>query len=207
MDEYGWTSSSQPESCDYLAPQIIKILRELAVRRICDIGAGNGSLAASLDAAGFYAAGVEPDSRGVEICRRNCPSTNFYNLGVEDDPSIVLLGEKGPFDAVVSTEVVEHLFSPHLLPAFARQVLRQHGYMVLSTPYHGYFKNAAISILGKWDGHHDPLWAGGHIKFWSRRTLTKLLETNGFTVIGFRGVGRLPWLWKSMILVAKMSGS
>jgi hypothetical protein len=97
----------------------------------------------------------------------------------------------------VSTEVVEHLFSPHLLPNFAWQLLSEGGYLVISTPYHGYIKNLALSVSDKWDSHHTPLWNGGHIKFWSRKTLTQLLEDNGFKVIGSSGVGRIPYLWKT----------
>lgn len=74
---------------------------------------------------------------------------------------------------------------------------------MISTPYHGYLKNLALSVFNKWDKHHTPLWHGGHVKFWSRKTLTQLLEANGFKVTEFHGAGRLPWLWKSMILVAK----
>jgi hypothetical protein len=54
-----------------------------------------------------------------------------------------------------------------------------------------------------WDHHHSPLWRGGHIKFWSEKTLTQLLSRNGFKVIGFYGVGRVPYLLKSMILVSQ----
>ena len=74
---------------------------------------------------------------------------------------------------------------------------------MISTPYHGYLKNLALSILDKWDKHHTVLWHGGHIKFWSRKTLTLLLQENGFNVIAFHGIGRLPYLLKSMILVAR----
>jgi hypothetical protein len=70
------------------------------------------------------------------------------------------------------------------------------------TPYHGYLKNLALSVFDKWDFHHTPLWHGGHIKFWSKRTLTQLLTDSGFDVVEFHGVGRLPYLWKSMVLVA-----
>lgn len=108
-----------------------------------------------------------------------------------------------PFDAVVSTEVIEHLFAPHLLPMYARDCLREGGYLILSTPYHGYLKDLALSISDNWDSHHTPLWHGGHIKFWSRATLTQLLSEHGFRVLGFSGVGRLPYLWKSMVLIAK----
>jgi 2-polyprenyl-6-hydroxyphenyl methylase/3-demethylubiquinone-9 3-methyltransferase len=77
------------------------------------------------------------------------------------------------------------------------------GYLIVSTPYHGYLKNLALSLFGAWDGHHTALWHGGHIKFWSRRSLTTLLAQNGFEVVTFTGVGRLPFLWKCMILVAR----
>lgn len=203
VDQYGWQSSTGPESCGYITPEVLRILKRLKVSRVCDLGAGNGALAGALRDAGFSAAGVEYDKQGVEIARQNFPDVNFYNLGVQDDPAPVLAGEGEAFDAVVSTEVIEHLFSPHLLPVFARQILQREGYLVISTPYHGYLKNLALSVFNKWDKHHTPLWHGGHIKFWSRKTLTHLLEANGFRVTEFHGAGRLPWLWKSMILVAR----
>lgn len=61
----------------------------------------------------------------------------------------------------------------------------------------------ALSLVNKWDTHHLPNWHGGHIKFWTRRTLTQMLEKAGFSVTGFVGVGRVPYLWKSMILIAR----
>ena len=72
-----------------------------------------------------------------------------------------------------------------------------------STPYHGYLKNLMLSLFDHWDFHHTVLWEGGHIKFWSRKTLGRLLEQNGFKVLSFQGVGRMPFIWKSMIIVAQ----
>lgn len=203
VDQYGWQTSAEPESGGYITPEVLRILKRLKVGRVCDIGSGNGALAGALRDAGLQAVGVEYDKQGVEVARQHFPGINFYNLGVQDDPAPVMAAEGQAFDAVVSTEVVEHLFSPHLLPAFARQIVAGGGYLVISTPYHGYLKNLALSVFNKWDKHHTPLWHGGHVKFWSRKTLTQLLEANGFRVTEFHGAGRLPWLWKSMILVAK----
>jgi hypothetical protein len=45
----------------------------------------------------------------------------------------------------------------------------------------------------------------GHIKFWSRKTISQLLNENGFRVVRFIGAGRLPLVWKSMIVVAQKS--
>jgi 2-polyprenyl-3-methyl-5-hydroxy-6-metoxy-1,4-benzoquinol methylase len=199
---YGWTSSLAPHSCAYLAPQVVAVLSKLKVRRVLDLGAGNGHLAGMMAAAGCEVVGAEHDREGVRIAAENHPSISFHHYGVEDDPRR-LLEIEAPFEAVVSTEVVEHLFSPRLLVSYARAVLRESGYLIVSTPYHGYLKNLALSMVDKWDDHHTALWEGGHIKFWSRATLTRLLQDGGFEVIEFQGIGRLPWLWKSMLVVAR----
>jgi 2-polyprenyl-6-hydroxyphenyl methylase/3-demethylubiquinone-9 3-methyltransferase len=77
----------------------------------------------------------------------------------------------------------------------------------LSTPYHGYLKNLALALCDRWDHHHTALWHGGHIKFFSRATIGRLLSDNGFEVQGFRGVGRVPYLWKSMVVVGRLRGN
>ena len=49
-------------------------------------------------------AGAEYDKQGVDIARQDFPDVHFYNLGVQDDPSIVLAAEGDAFDAVDSGE-------------------------------------------------------------------------------------------------------
>lgn len=208
VDQYGWETAQVPHSCQVLAPCVLRILERLSVNRsigqlrILDLGAGNGALCHVLASRGYDVVGVEYDEGGIATARSAYPGLPFYRFGVQDDPSALLESER-PFDAAVSTEVVEHLFSPHLLPRYASGVLNSGGYLIISTPYHGYVKNLALSLLNAWDRHHAPLWHGGHIKFWSRKTLSALLEDNGFDVLAFHGVGRMPFLWKSMILVAR----
>jgi len=202
VKDYGWESAERPNSCGYLAPQILHTLKDLDVIRVLDLGCGNGSLCAELSSNGYQCAGVEIDSGGVEIAKSNYPAISFYNYGVQDDPA-ELLAQEEPFDVVVSTEVVEHLYSPHQLPIYAARVLKDDGYLLVTTPYHGFIKNLLLSLFNHWDRHHTAMWHGGHIKFWSRNTLTQLLEENGFAVVSFSGLGRVPYLWKSMVLVAK----
>lgn len=203
VDDYGWNSIESACSGGYVTPKILTILEYLKTRRVCDLGSGNGALAAVLHEAGYDVCGVENDLKGVELSRKQHPDINFYHLGVQDNPQSILDEEKQVFDVVVSTEVIEHLYSPHLLPIFARGLLSAGGHLVVSTPYHGYLKNLMLSVFNRWDHHHTALWHGGHIKFWSRTTLTQIIEENGFKAIGFYGAGRLPWLWKSMIIVAQ----
>ena len=77
------------------------------------------------------------------------------------------------------------------------------GGVIVSTPYHGYLKNLAMAVTGKMDAHFTALWDHGHIKFWSVRTLTILLEEAGFRDLRFLRVGRIPPLAKSMIAIAR----
>jgi len=201
VSNYGWDNSAGPNSSSYITPKILEILKFLKVKRVADIGSGNGSLCGVLNKEGFEVVGIERDAQGFDISNKSYPNISFYNLGIEENPSQIL-NQEDSFDAVVSTEVIEHLYSPHLLPIFSQQLLKKNGYLIVSTPYHGYLKNLALSLLNKWDAHHTPLWHGGHIKFWSKNTLSTLFEGHGFRLISFYGVGRLPFLWKSMILVA-----
>jgi 2-polyprenyl-3-methyl-5-hydroxy-6-metoxy-1,4-benzoquinol methylase len=199
---YGWGSAAPPHSCAYLVPVVISALRNLGVRRVLDVGAGNGALCGALSLAGFEVVGLEADEEGVAVARRTHPGVVFHRASIDEDLSAALARE-APFDAVVSTEVIEHLYAPQRLPAVAARALAPRGYLVISTPYHGYLKNLALSLADKWDHHHTALWQGGHIKFFSRRTLTALVEGQGFDVVGFRGIGRLPFLWKTMLLTAR----
>jgi 2-polyprenyl-6-hydroxyphenyl methylase/3-demethylubiquinone-9 3-methyltransferase len=197
---YGWIDTAPPCSCAYLIEPVVRLCRDYSMRRILDIGCGNGSLAADLTAAGFDVTGCDDDLGGIEIARRSVPAARFEAVGVYDDPAALGAAD---FDAVVSTEVIEHLFRPAALPKFAAAVLKPGGHLILTTPYHGYLKNLALSLANGWDRHFSALWDGGHIKFWSPATITQLLVRERFDVVRIGGAGRIPWFWKSMIVVAR----
>lgn len=169
--------------------------------RILDAGCGNGYLAGVLLDEGFEVIGVDASAQGIAIARASHPKGHFECASLYDElgPTI------GECDAVVSTEVIEHLYDPRRFINGLRRLTRPGGLVILSTPYHGYVKNLALAILGRFDRHFTSLWDGGHIKFWSRRTLKRLLAENGFEVVDFGGCGRLPYLWKSMVMVARKS--
>lgn len=75
------------------------------------------------------------------------PCVLFYELGVDSDPALDTPTE-GLFVAVISAEVIEHLYAPHLLPQFAWQYLMPGWLLILTAPYHGYLKNLVLSLAG-----------------------------------------------------------
>jgi 2-polyprenyl-3-methyl-5-hydroxy-6-metoxy-1,4-benzoquinol methylase len=115
-----------------------------------------------------------------------------------------LAAEFGCFPFVLSLEVVEHVYFPHRWAACLRALTEPGGLAIVSTPYHGYWKNLALSLVpGAWDRHRHPLRDHGLIKFWSARSLRELLIKSGFQEVSFTRVGRLPALAKSIVAVAE----
>ena len=127
------------------------------------------------------------------------PNLNLHEGSAYDE----LFHKYGQFPVAISLEVVEHVYSPRHFASTLFSLIEPGGTAIISTPYHGYFKNLAMALTGKMDAHFTALWDHGHIKFWSIKTLTVLLEEAGFINIQFEKVGRLPMLEKSMIAIAK----
>ena len=203
MDPYGWNEAA-PHTDAYINGKIVDLIAGLSPQRVCDVGCGNGVLLAQINQkVSASLCGVEQDAIGAGLATARCPSAEIHNLSIEDGPGQAL--PPGSFDVVVSTEVIEHLFRPESLITFSHDILCDGGHLILSTHYHGYLKNLAFALAGGWDKHFSVDWNCCHIKFFSRRTLSSLLESNGFEVVGFYGVGRMPYLWKSMLMVARKS--
>jgi len=203
-NDFGFENANESHSHAYLLKPLIHLLGNSEDKTILDLGCGNGSLTRSLIGNGYNVYGTDASAKGIKLAQDLYPD-RFALQNLESDLlPIKLQGVK--FTTVISTEVIEHLYHPRKLIRFAKDVLINNGGgdLIISTPYHGYLKNLTISLAGKWDTHMPPEWDGGHIKMWSKATLTALLESEGFTVTHFKGCGRLPLLWKSMMLKASI---
>jgi 2-polyprenyl-3-methyl-5-hydroxy-6-metoxy-1,4-benzoquinol methylase len=200
--DYGYTNNEPSHTFFYLHDALLTMLNKDANRCILDLGCGNGHLVSYLVKQGYDAYGTDASENGIAIAKKEYPG-RFFLQDLSTDKLPVEL-QKLKFDTIVSTEVIEHLYNPDGFIEFCKNVLQKHGELIISTPYHGYWKNLLLAILDKWDSHHDPTWHGGHIKFWSKKTLSKLLTDKGFTVTEFKGCGRAPYFWKSMIIKARL---
>lgn len=190
-------------SNDYLWPALLAAIdsRTWQERRAFDLGCGNGAIAARLAELGWDVTAVDPSESGIQYAKLASPKIKAEIASAYDD----LSSRYGKFPLVISLEVIEHCFEPR---AFARtfvSLIEPGGLGLLSTPYHGYWKNLALALSGKMDTHFGPLWDNGHIKFFSISTLDQLLREVGAKIIGFERVGRWPRaLAKSMIAVVSI---
>jgi len=164
--------------------------------RVLDLGCGNGSLSNLIAQQGHEVVGAEESESGIKAARLSFPTGNFIHASIYDLPYSEL---ENSFDIVISIEVIEHLLYPKELLRAAKNCLKSNGSLILSTPYHGYLKNLILALSGKMDQHFTTLWDGGHIKFFSTKTMTALLQSEGYINIDFKFAGRLPYLWKPML--------
>lgn len=198
QDEYHYQDSKLNQSHSYLLPIVLKLLADRAQGkplRVIDLGCGNGAIATAIAGLGHEVVGVDASESGISYAQAHGSSAVFHLGSVYDDLSSRL----GKFDVVVSLEVIEHVMEPRRFVATLSDLLAPDAVAIVSTPYHGYIKNLTIALLDRFDSHVDPLWDHGHIKFWSRRTITALFAEQNLRLRRMHRVGRLPPIAKSMV--------
>lgn len=197
--DFGFLSPEPSHMHGHFMPAVFALAGDIRPEmRVLDVGCGNGFTCGEFLKRGCRVTGIDLSLQGVELARKTYPEGRFEVLPA--DENLLTNLQEDPFDLIVSTEVVEHLYAPRFYAKGCFAALKPGGRFVCTTPYHGYLKNLVLALAGKWDAHANPLWDGGHIKLWSRATLTCLLEETGFRNVQFRGAGRFPWLWMTMIL-------
>jgi SAM-dependent methyltransferase len=134
---------------------------------------------------------------GDEWLDLGCGSGRFLELapggvGVDPDPDSpgLPLDDGGgvplahhSVDLVWCSEVIEHVADPLALLFEARRVLRPGGRLLLTTPAHPLVRRVAIAAV-RFDAHFDPM--GGHLRFFTRRSLRRTLEAAHFAQVAIR---------------------
>ena len=204
LRNFGWTTPDVEPHHKYTIPAILNLLPKGKPLKILDVGCGNGYLVNYLTGMGHHAIGVDIAEDGIKVAREAYPNLKFELRSAYE--SLDGLPDM-PAEVVIASELIEHLYFPQQFLKNMHSSLCPGGYLILTTPYHGYLKNLTISLFNKWDVHHHPEREGGHIKFFSERSLGQILTGNGFVNVTFQNAGRLPFLWKSMVCRAQSRGN
>ena len=198
---FDWSGAPKPSGYGILWKGLTDALAKHPHRpgRLFDLGSGNGINARMLAERGYDVTGVEPSEQGVTVARQYAPMCKFHvGTGYDDLAAI-----HGQFPIVICMEVIEHCYYPRKLAETFYDLIEPGGIGIMSTPYHGYLKNLALSVAGHWDAHFTTLTDGGHIKFFSIATLGSVLSEAGFTNVDFQRIGRIPPLAMSIVATAR----
>lgn len=146
--EFGW-ANNLPQPYHGIILRCIQALLPIDGSPILDIGCGNGYVVNSLIKKGYNIYGIDASRDGIKIASQ-INNGRFYvnDIAAARLPEEIL---HIPFRTIISTEVIEHLYSPGKYVKFVRNILEQNGggIFIVSTPYHGYFKNLLIAIFNR----------------------------------------------------------
>jgi SAM-dependent methyltransferase len=168
--------------------------------RILDVGCGEGRFAAELTLAGLQVLGVDVAQEALRRARAKHADLDLRLVPVEGPWPLA----DSSFDVVWAGETIEHVADTAAWLSEVRRVLRSEGTLLLSTPAHGRLGMFALALSHRrFDAHFDP--RSDHLRFYSDRTLTRLLEDFGFADIHVRKAGGLPGARRLLLASARRS--
>jgi len=149
--------------------QRLGVIERYAKGRILDIGCAFGLLLKVAQERGWEANGVELSKHSAEYAQKQ--GIDVFN-GVLKDAKY----PKKHFDAVVMIELIEHLSDPKGTLKEVNRVMKKEGTIAIQT--------ANIdSITARLDGKNWHYYLPGHLHYFSRKTLRRMLEETGFEVV------------------------
>lgn len=172
-----------------LYPELRQIL-EAHIPRMADcldVGCGTGRVC------GLWLRDHARNYVGVDISANAVAEARASGLDarvIEDAASLPFADDS--FDAVVCTEVLEHLFAPHRAARELCRVLRPGGVVIVTVPNVAYWRRRAELLFGHWNPTGDHLstqqpWRDPHIRFFNPRSLRAMLQEAGFCSIAVGG--------------------
>lgn len=178
-------------------PQLAAVLeRHLPPSSNClDVGCGDGGTIGAwlADFAGAYL-GVDISPSGVRAA-----VARGLDARLIQDASELPFAENR-FDAAICIEVLEHVLRPETAVQEICRVVRSGGVAVFTVPNVAHWRlRADLALLGRWAGHGDARsaqrpWQDPHIRFFTRASLSRLLESCGCTVIASGGYSEVGFL-------------
>jgi 2-polyprenyl-3-methyl-5-hydroxy-6-metoxy-1,4-benzoquinol methylase len=196
--------SNAEKTAEVIHSRMLSVVLKCQPSSLLEIGAGQGKLGAAFASHGIEYVGIEPVESEIEQGRKRYPGLKLIQASCYDDPEELRAKR---FDLVYSNDIIEHLYEPRRMAGFSRAHLKPGGMIVCGTPHYGsYLRNLLLSLTNRWDQHHNPLWDGGHIKFFSKSTLHQLWSQAGFTDFqwGELRSRRMPLMPMYLYCIAKM---
>jgi SAM-dependent methyltransferase len=162
--------------------RISTLLRPRPPSKILDLGCSGGLLSERVRDMGHHVTGVDV----LEIAGVTERTDAFYKADLNEGiPPEVGSG----FDIVLAADVIEHLMNPGAFMDQVRNVLSPDGVALFCVPNIAHWYPRLRSTLGMFDYDQRGILDSTHIRFFTRRSIRKLIERHGFTVRRIEAVG------------------
>jgi 2-polyprenyl-3-methyl-5-hydroxy-6-metoxy-1,4-benzoquinol methylase len=175
-------------------------VRESARASVLDVGCGAGEITSEIARAGFDVVGIDVAEEPLRRARARDRQLDVRLVAPDGEWPLPDMS----FDAVWAGETLEHVLDTAAWLSEVRRVLRSGGTLVLSTPAHDRLSMLVLALSERrFDEHFDP--RSDHIRFYTRRTLARLLADFGFEQIDVRGAGGGPGARRTLLASAVRS--
>lgn len=151
-----------------------------AQAHILDLGCGSGALGA------FLAEHKQCVCDGVtlsqEEARHAAPFYRHVHVADLEDCDLDQLFGEARYDYIVCADVLEHLRQPERILAACRKRLTPEGRLLISVPNAGYSGLVAELLHGEFRYREEGLLDRTHLRFFTRRSLSRFLAEQGWQV-------------------------
>ena len=169
-------------------------------RAVLDVGCGNGQLLYQLRARFEQLVGIEYSAHRLQQARVNLEGLSFSAFQGSAEAMTEIASDS--IDCVVSADTIEHVPDVYAAAAEMRRVLKPGGRLVINTPNVAFAKKRLMLLIGRFPSTSQPneglgsdvLFDGGHLHYFTYRSLSLMLERAGFSIeqgVGYGKFGRL----------------
>lgn len=175
---------------------------------VLDVGCGDGRLLYQFRQRFKNLIGLEYSAMRLDVARAQLQSLAFRGVcgSAEAMPEI----ESASVDAIISADVIEHIPDVYLAADEMFRVLKPGGVLVINTPNVAFVTKRLRLLRGRFPSTSqaneglgsDVLFDGGHLHYFTFRSLSILLARSGFVVerrVGFGQLGRVHDLWPGLL--------
>jgi 2-polyprenyl-3-methyl-5-hydroxy-6-metoxy-1,4-benzoquinol methylase len=163
---------------------ILRWLETMPPARILDLGCSGGLLSARMRALGHTVVGVDI-IEFPEVADR----VDQFIKGDLDDGLPREVEACGPFDVVIAADILEHVRAPELILDQSRNVLAASGKLIASVPNFAHWYVRGRTALGLFDYDQRGILDSGHVRFFTRRGLLRMLQAAGYAVVRHQTTG------------------
>ncbi|MAG26920.1 hypothetical protein CMI47_15380 [Candidatus Pacearchaeota archaeon] len=204
-DYYEYWNKVNPEKTELLdrEKQPLEILSRIlkGKEKVLDLGCAEGDFLLEVQKRfpNVEVKGIDYSKKQLEVAKKKGLNVSFgdFEKGVKEKA-------KG-FDVAYAGELIEHLYNPDLFLEEANRVLKDSGFLILTTPNLCAWFNRVFMLLGiqplflepstksklvgagvlkKFKKEPQPV---GHVRIFTKEALEDLLEMHGFEVVEMKG--------------------